>query len=230
MNRWFLAVASSLTVGLVTGSIILAACSGLAAVAIGFELSARAATRRHNLVATCWPEVLDSFASAAASGLGTVETFADLATMGPHQTRTKFTIAVDGLDRGIALDDVLDELKLNFREAYPDRLFELVRLVSQLGGSAYTQSLRGMAQDCRTEMALDGEIAAKQGWIGGTAKLAIASPWIIVILLSVRPENVAAYNSAPGFVVLITGLAVSLVAYRLIHVLGALPSRPRVFQ
>lgn len=230
MNRWFVAAIAGAAVGLLTGSVVFAICSSLATIAVAFELAARNAAKRHNLVARCWPEVLDSFSSAVASGLGTVETFSDLSTHGPRETRPQFAVALDSFDRGVALDEVLDELKVSFSEAYPDRLFELVRLVSQFGGSAYAQSLRDMSHHCRTEMALDGEIAAKQGWIAGTAKLAIASPWIIVVLLSARPENAATYGSAAGFVILIAGLAVSLFAYRLIYFLGALPARPRVFR
>lgn len=230
MNKWAIAVLSAVFIGIFTGSIIYSLCLGLGVVAISFEIASRQAARRHNLVSRCWPEVLDSFSSAVSAGLSTAETFSDLATYGPHDTRAKFALAVEELDRGSDLGTVLDDLKVSFGEAHPDRLFELLRLVNEVGGSSYPDALSEMAKNCRAEIALDGEIAAKQGWISGTAKLAIASPWVIVILLSFRPENSLAYGSPVGLVILVTGLLVSLTAYRLIHILGAMPSMPRVFR
>lgn len=229
-NRWLQAGLVGVGAGLVLQSVPYALCLGLATLAISYELSARRARSRRNLVSKCWPEVLDSYTSAIASGLGTHEAFADLAQYGPGDTKATFAKAVDELDRGVSIDAVLDDLKRSFSEVYPDRLFELIRLVNQLGGARFVESLRAMAQQCRAEMSLDGEIAAKQGWIAGTAKLAIASPWIIVLLLSSRPENSMAYSSSGGLMILTAGLGVSLVAYRLIHALGKLPTRPRVFQ
>ena len=60
----------------------------------------------------------------------------------------------------------------------------------------------------------------------GTAKLAIVAPWIIVATLSSRPENVAIYNTSDGITILVFGLMVSLVAYRMVTFMGAL-TKPR---
>ena len=41
--------------------------------------------------------------------------------------------------------------------------------------------------------------------------LAVAAPWIVLVLLASRPEAVAAYNTAAGAAVLLGGLTVSLI-------------------
>jgi tight adherence protein B len=74
-----------------------------------------------------------------------------------------------------------------------------------------------------------GQLESKQGWVSGTAKLAVASPWIIVAMLSIRPENAAIYNSTSGAVVLLVGFLISIGAYRVIHLMSLLPQQPRVF-
>jgi tight adherence protein B len=72
-------------------------------------------------------------------------------------------------------------------------------------------------------------LETKQGWVTGTAKLALVAPWIIVLFLVSRPENADIYNTNEGLTILLLGLTVSLVAYRLIGVLGNLAKPKRVF-
>jgi tight adherence protein B len=108
-------------------------------------------------------------------------------------------------------------------------LIELIRLVHLSGGAGYLDSLRAQAQNTRSEIATWGELESKQGWVTGTAKLALVAPWIIVLFLSSRPENVEIYNTNEGLAILLLGLTVSLVAYRLIGLLGNLAKPKRVF-
>jgi tight adherence protein B len=105
-------------------------------------------------------------------------------------------------------------------------LVELIRVANSSGGAGFIDSLRDLGLRTRSELALWGELESKQGWVTGTAKLAIVAPWIIVATLSSRPENVAIYNTAAGIAILVFGLTVSLFAYRVVTLLGAL-SRPR---
>lgn len=56
--------------------------------------------------------------------------------------------------------------------------------------------------------------------------LGVVAPWIILILLSMRPEGADAYASAQGVVVILGGAAVSVLAYRLMLRVGRL-SEPR---
>ena len=76
---------------------------------------------------------------------------------------------------------------------------------------------------------IDGNSESKQSWVLGTAKIAVGAPWVVVALLASRVENAATYNTSSGALVLSLGFVLSLFAYRLVHVLGALPPEPRVF-
>jgi tight adherence protein B len=80
----------------------------------------------------------------------------------------------------------------------------------------------------RSEIALWGELESKQGWVTGTAKLSIVAPWLIVATLAARSENVAIYNTTEGTGVLVAGLLVSLIAYRLVGLMGLLSKPSRV--
>ena len=61
-------------------------------------------------------------------------------------------------------------------------------------------------------------------------RLALAAPWLILLLLSTRPQAVAAYNQPAGAVVLAGGAAVSFVAYRVMLRIARLPTERRVLK
>jgi tight adherence protein B len=127
------------------------------------------------------------------------------------------------------MENTLDLLKADLGEVHADRLCENLRLSASGGGESLAESLRQQSKQLRADVALWGELNSKQGWIAGTAKLAVAAPWIVVAMLSIRPENAAVYNTSSGVAILLVGFVVSVFAYRLIHFLGTLPQQPRVF-
>jgi tight adherence protein B len=206
------------------------ACIALLSGALGFELlNGRAKARRRELTSR-WPEVLDSLASAETAGISLAEAFAQLADHAPKVLRPQFIKATAKLDRGFGFDEVMVSVKTDFGSSHADRLSELLRVVYETGGANYHLLLRAQAQALRREIAVMAEIETKQSWVVGTAKLAIAAPWLIVALLSSRPENAAVYNSSAGAAVLLGGLLVSAFAYRAVQLLGALPATKRVLQ
>ena len=70
----------------------------------------------------------------------------------------------------------------------------------------------------------------RQSWIVNAARLGVAAPWIVLLLLASRPEAAVAYNTSAGVVVIVGGLGVSVVAYRLMVALGRLPEERRWFK
>ena len=208
----------------------LAVCIAILSAAVAFEmLQGRAQARRHE-IAKSWPEVLDSLASAEVAGTPLAEAFADLAEHAPIALRANFVRAQAKLLAGYSFDQTVAELKAEFGEPHADRLIELVRMVHTIGATNYHQVLRDQARSLRSDIAMWATIETKQSWVLGTAKLAIAAPWLIVALLATRSENAAVYNSSGGSSLLIGGLLVSAFAYYLIHLLGALPQIKRVLR
>jgi tight adherence protein B len=226
-----------LVIGILVGGLayeltsIFALALSVAVGVIGFlldALNARARSRRANLAAL-WPEVLDSVISSTSSGSSITESLIVLATEGPVSLRPSFVQFQDDIERGQSLSSALRKLKHRLGNAHSDRLLELLGLVSEAGGAGLLSSLREQVRLVRQELAFSGEIASKLGWITGTAKIAVGAPWLIVAMLSTRPENAAAYASTAGSLVLIVGLFVSVFAFKLVQTLGVLPESPRVF-
>lgn len=191
-------------------------------------VASRAKARRRNLM-SLWPEVIDSIHSAVIAGLTLPDAIDDLALSGPQRLRASFQRFSARLDSGWSFVDSIEKLKSEFGDVHADRLCEILRLVSNLGSEALSSTLKIQAENLRRELALRGQIDAKQGWVVGTAKIAVAAPWLVVAMLSMRPENALAYNSFEGVSILLLGFVVSILAYRLVQFLGGLPEMPRVF-
>ena len=73
------------------------------------------------------------------------------------------------------------------------------------------------------------EIEARQSWVMNAAKLGVAAPWVVLLLLATRPEAAAAYGTPAGTVLIALGLAISVVAYRVMLGIGRLPAERRWF-
>ena len=123
----------------------------------------------------------------------------------------------------------LERFKNEVGDASADRLVELLRIANFSGGVGYHEALRHQVHVLRSDLALWGELESKQGWVTGTAKLALAAPWFIVAVLCTRPENLAIYSSQSGTALLVSGLIVSMFAFRLIQKLGTLRKPTRIF-
>lgn len=202
--------------------------SALATVGSSFEVLRLRAKQRSDQLAKLWPEVLDSLQSAASSGYGIVDSLEEISRTGPLRVRAPFQELVQRIDSGFGMDQSLDWFKSQLGQIQADRFVELVRIVHSSGGVGYLDSLRAQALRTRSEIALWAELDSKQGWVTGTAKLAIVAPWIVVGTLAARAENVAIYNTAEGTAVLVIGLLVSLIAYRIVGLLGSLSKPGRV--
>jgi tight adherence protein B len=82
----------------------------------------------------------------------------------------------------------------------------------------------------RDELRVRGELETRQGWVANAAKLAVAGPWILLALLSLRSTSIQAYQQPAGVVVLVVGAVVSVVAYRVMVAMGRLPEDERVLR
>jgi tight adherence protein B len=206
-----------------------AASVAVITIAFALELLTLRARFRRRAISLVWPEVIDSLVSAASSGMSMNEAFLELSASGPQLLRPNFSKVEADVDAGATLTGALCRLRDELAEVHVDRLVELVRIVSVAGGEGFYSALRAQGQQIRDDLALRGELESKQGWVSGTAKVAVIAPWLIVAMLCSRPENVESYASAAGSGILLLGLAISIFAYRLIQLLGRVSQPTRVF-
>jgi tight adherence protein B len=188
------------------------------------------ARARRRLNRAVWPDVVDHLVSAVRSGLALPDAVSSLAQAGPSVTRTAFAEFEREYRATGNFGYSLDRLKSALADPFADRLLETLRMAREVGGSDLTVVLRSLSSWLRQEAAVRAEVEAKQSWVVNAARLGVAAPWIVLVLISSRPEAAQAYNTAAGTVVILGGLTVSVLAYRVMLALGRLPEERRWFQ
>jgi tight adherence protein B len=191
-------------------------------------LNARARVRRRTLRAA-WPDLVDHLVSGLRSGVPLAESVGALATVGAPETRDAFIQFEREVRASGAVSPALDALKERLADPVADRIVETLRMAREVGGTELPTVLRNLAASLRAEIAVRAEAEARQSWVFSAARLGVAAPWIVLLLLASRPEAASAYNSPLGLVVLGAGLVVTIVAYRLMIALGRLPEERRWF-
>jgi tight adherence protein B len=187
------------------------------------------ARARRRLNRAVWPDVVDHLVSAVRSGLALPDAVSSLAQAGPVATRTAFAEFESEYRATGNFDYSLDKLKASLADPFADRLLETLRMAREVGGSDLTVVLRSLSSWLRQDAAVRAEVEAKQSWVVNAARLGVAAPWIVLVLISSRPEAAQAFNTATGSVVILGGLTVSVFAYRVMLALGRLPEERRWF-
>ena len=124
----------------------------------------------------------------------------------------------------------LDRLKARFADPVADRIVEALRLAHEVGGTELGTLLRALSRMLREDLRTRGELEARQSWTVNGAKVAVAAPWLVLALLSTRPQAARAYATPSGALVLVVGAVASVAAYRLMLRLGRLPEEERVLR
>ena len=202
--------------------------SALTAGAVIEVIRLRARSRQNHLD-RLWPRVFDSFQNATQSGLSLLEQLEYLATVGPARLRKHFARLHGDLDRGNDIAESLEVFREGIGSRQADSLSLLIEVTTELGTAGVAESWRKAAANLRAEQAMFGEVIAKQGWVLGSAKVALAAPWLVAFLLVRLEQNRAAFETALGAMVLITGLLLSALAYVAVNKLGSVTLPGRIF-
>lgn len=225
-----LAAAASAVVFALLPVSALALAVGLVVGALPSVVISLRARGRRRATRVLWPDVVDQLVSAVRSGQSLPDSIGSLAHTGPEATRAPFArFEADYRSTGnFAL--CITELKTTLADPVADRILETIRMSREVGGSELTTVLRNLAAYLRQEAAIRAEVEARQSWVVNAARLGVAAPWIVLLMLATRPEAAAAYNTAAGAALIVGGLAVSVIAYRIMIAIGHIPEERRWFQ
>ncbi|WP_129337504.1 type II secretion system F family protein [Cellulomonas endophytica] len=207
-----------------------AACAAAFAAAGPLLVVQGRARRRRARLRHLWPEVVDHLASAVRAGLSLPEALAQVGERGPLELRAPFVAFAEDHRATGRFGDCLDALKARLADPVADRLVEALRLTREVGGTDLGRLLRTLSSFLREDLRTRGELEARQSWTVHAARLAVAAPWLVLVLLSSRPQAAEAFATPAGAVVLAVGAGVSAVAYALMARLARLPDDPRVLR
>jgi tight adherence protein B len=186
------------------------------------------AVRRQRELAEVWPDAVDNLASAVRAGMSLPDALAALGHRGPVPLQDAFTAF--GLDYQVSgrFGDCLDRLKERLADPVGDRVCESLRVARDVGGGDLGRLLRNLSGYLRDDARTRSELEARQAWTVNGARLAVAAPWVVLLLMSFQTEVIRRYASGAGVVVLAVGAGLCLVAYRLMMRLGRLPVDQRI--
>nr|WP_300046328.1 type II secretion system F family protein [uncultured Nocardioides sp.] len=186
------------------------------------------AARRLRDFAEVWPEAVDNLASAVRAGLSLPDAVAALGTNGPEALRADF--AQFALDYQVSgrFGECLDRLKDRLADPVGDRVIEGLRLAREVGGGDLGRLLRNLSGFLRDDARTRSELESRQAWTVNGARLAVAAPWIVLLLMSFQTAAIRQYASPGGVLVLGIGFGVCVLAYWAMMRIGRLPTEKRI--
>jgi tight adherence protein B len=215
---------------LTTGTVAVSLAFAVFGFALPLAQVRRLAARRRADLREVWPEVVDNLSSAVRAGLSLPEALSALSTRGPEVLRPPFARFAAEYRSSGRFGACLDRLKDDLADPVGDRIVETLRVAREVGGSDLGRVLRTLSTFLREDARARAELETRQGWVVQAARLAVAAPWVVLLLLATQSTTLAAYDSALGTAILLGGGAVCAFAYRLMLRIGRLPEDVRVLQ
>ena len=221
---------ATVVVLLTTGTVTVSLVFGVFGFLLPYAQVRRLAGKRRADLREVWPEVVDNLASAVRAGMSLPEALGALGTRGPDVLRPSFArFAADHRSSG-RFSPALDRLKDDLADPVGDRIVETLRVAREVGGTDLGRVLRTLATFLREDARARAELETRLGWVLSAARLAVAAPWVVLLLLATQSTTLDAYDTPVGTAILAVGGAVCLLAYRVMLRIGRLPEDVRVLQ
>ena len=219
------------------GAVAMTGLSGVPAIGLVFGLMAAGApiavlrgraVRRLREHAAVWPDAVDNLTSAVRAGLSLPEALIQLGERGPDELRDPFVQFGRDYQATGRFQESLDRLKDVLADPVGDRVIEALRIAREVGGGDLGRMLRSLSGFLREDLRTRGELESRQSWTVNGARLAVAAPWLVLLLMCLQGDVVDRFATGAGLVVLLVGAATCVVAYRLMMLIGRLPSERRI--
>lgn len=205
----------ALPVGMALGSVV--------ALAIGSRWTAR---RRAVLARweTSWAPVIDDLAASVSAGLSLGDALVVAARRAEAPLDAPMSLAAREYRVTGRLDAALSTLTAALPHEGPTtgrRVASALIVAAHVGGSDLGRLLRALSSSVREDQRVRQEIAARQAWTLNAARLGVAAPWLVLIVVCLQPTSAAAYRGVPGAVVLALVGLTSAAAYLAMRALTA---------
>jgi tight adherence protein B len=214
----------------VSQTITIAAAFGMGASYAPLALVRYRARQRRQELRELWPDAVDNLASAVRAGLSLPEALTQLGQRGPATLRRPFVRFGEEYRATGRFHDCLDRLKDRLADPTGDRIVESLRIARDVGGNDLGRLLRTLSGFLREDARTRAELESRQTFIVNAARLAVAAPWLLLGVLSLRTAAIKEYDSPAGIIVLAVGAGICVIAYRLMLRVGRLPDEERVLR
>ena len=171
-----------------------------------------------------WAADLEMLASAMGAGLSNGESIAVLSQRSSASWRGTFQLLNQKFEQRSNLSVALSETKQAVADLRFDLLAELMIAHNQLGGPGLVDSILRSAAGARLRAAAHEDVQARLRAVLAVTRLGVVSPWLMALLLSSRRENLDAFLTGSGPLILAIGATLTLVAWRMVVLIAKLPA------
>ncbi len=207
------ALAAAAVALIITSVPIIALLAAVSACFIPSALRRRREARRRTAREQAWPNLLDDVTSAVRAGLNLPEAISKAGRPAPANLQPAFRDFDAHYARTGDFSAALEALRVEIHDGIFDQVAHALVMARDVGGGDLTQVLRSLGVFIRAELQLRGELLARQSWSVNSARMAVAAPWVVLVMLSARPSTVEAYRSSAGAGVLVGVALSSVLAY-----------------
>ncbi len=211
-----------------SGVAVLGVVGAVAAGALPAVLLRSRAARRRREHAALWPDAVDNLTSAVRAGLSLPDALIQLGERGPAGLRDPFVLFARDYQSSGRFHQSLDLLKERLADPTGDRVVEALRIARDVGGGDLGRVLRSLSVYLREDLRTRGEVEARQSWTVTGARLAVAAPWVVLLLMSLQGDVVQRFATPTGTLILVGGAIACVVSYRLMTWIGRLPEERRI--
>lgn len=175
-----------------------------------------------------WPDVVDDIHSAIRAGMSLPQAIHMLGESDQNQLSADFKVASLSYSQNGDFKSAMINLGQNVKDPTCDKFVAALVIAYDLGGADLGRLLSTLSESLRADTSIRGEIHARQSWTVNGARLALAAPWLTVMVLSTRSDARHIYFSNDGMRLLLFCGFLSAFAYFVMHRLGQLPREPRL--
>ncbi|MBA3629541.1 MAG: type II secretion system F family protein [Actinobacteria bacterium] len=202
----------------------------ISAVAASLPVATARARRKRRLrrFREAWPDAIAILISGIRAGVSLPESCLSLVIRGPRELQPGFAAFTSTYRSSGSFRAGLTRLAAEMADPVADRVVTALVLAHEVGGTDLVRVLRTLGDFVREDLKVRQEIEARWSWTVTAARVAAAAPWLVLVMMSTRPETAMAYNSPSGVVVILIGAAATGLGYALMLRAARLPTERRL--
>jgi tight adherence protein B len=185
-------------------------------------------TRRAQQISQAWPDVLGSLIASIRAGVSLPEALLYQRTRVPDALRPAFDSFSSAYRASGSFLVGLDALRSSASDPIADRVVVALSITHDVGGTDVVRTLRTLSDFVRDDLRTRAEVLARWSWTVVAARLAAAAPWLVLFMMSTRPEAARVYGSTTGVAVITVGGLATVTGYRLMLRAARLPGESRL--
>lgn len=216
-----------LTAG-ITSSLVVAGALATALVWLPLALLRTRADKRRKRTADAWPDAVATLIAAVRAGVALPEACIGLTQRGPRELLSGFEAFASTYRATGSFEAALHRLRTVLTDPVADRVAVSLALAHEVGGTDLVRVLRALGDFVREDLRVRKEVEARWSWTVTAARVAAAAPWLVLLMMSTRPEAAAAFDSVSGASVIAFGALATFAGYRLMLRAARLPQEPRL--